>query len=338
MPLKLIPPGKRRGNRFYIARGRIFGKLYEYSTETTDKALAERRAHDLAADIIEGGPPPPPEAAVTFKTAAEAYTAYRKPGWDEVRRINRLIAELGTRDITSITHADLVATASTLYPRHLASSLNRLVITPASAILHYAASNGWCSYLKIKRFKEAAPETRALRQTAAQKLIAAADGVPLAFLVFLFGQGLRVSDAIKLEWENLDLRQGLMRVRVAKTDRWRWKALHPDARAALAGLPAKPAERTGRVFPYANRWAAYRALKPAIAESGVKFTPHMARHSVGTWLGSNGVSLKTIMDILDHQDPKSSMRYQMTELPEQRAAFAAVGKFVGKAKKPKESA
>lgn len=336
MPLKLIPPGKRKGNRHYIIRGRVYGKLYEYSTDTTDKALAERRLLELNADFIESGPAPEPEKAVTFAAAAQAYTAFRSPSWDEIRRINRLTAELGARSVRDITQADLVAAAVNLYPEHVASSRNRLVITPCSAILHYAADNGWCPYLRIKRFKETEPETKALRQPAAERLIEAADGEPRAFLIFLFRQGLRVTDACRLEWERLDLRKGLMQVKVRKTDRWKWKALHPDARAALAALQGD--HRAGRVFTYPNRWAVYRALKPAIAKSGVKFTPHMARHSAGTWLGAQGVSLKTIMDILDHADPKSSMRYQMTELPEQRAAFAAVGNFVGKAKKPKKSA
>ena len=324
--LKLIAPGKRKGNRFIIARGRIGGRLYEFSTETTDPDAAERIAAEFTAERLKRRPDPETVKFRTFKDAADAYIAFRSPDIEQVRRINRLIATIGQKPLETITQIDLVTAADNLYPKHKASSRNRLVITPCSAILHYASLAGWCPYLRIKRFKEARPETRALRPPAAKALIRAATGTERALLVFLFYQGMRISDAIKVDWADVDLPKGQFKARIGKTDQWRWKALHPDARAALAGLD----HRTGAVFPYQNRWGVYRALKPAIAKTGVNFTPHMARHSLGTWLAGAGVSLKTRMDMLDHADPKSTIRYDMSQIPEQRAALAGLGRLRGK--------
>jgi integrase len=338
MPLKLIAPGKRRGNRFWIARGRVRGELVEVSTRTADKETAERIAAELTAKLLESRP-----AAVaitdepkTFRLAAGAYCDFRSPPHREIQNINRLIKVIGHRLCVELTQADLVSAARQLYPGAKASSRNRSVITPASYVLHYAAANKWCAEWRIKRFKEAKPETRALRQPDVDRLKEAAwhrcSSHVTTLLDFLFGQGPRITDAIGLTWERLDLTEGMYLARIGKTDEWRWKALHPDVAASLACLPG---ERTGSVFPWKNRWAFYKALRPALEASGVKFTPHMARHTLGFLLG--GASLKTRMDILDHADPKSSMRYDMSQIDEQRAALHVVGKNTAPTKKTNEN-
>jgi integrase len=329
--LKLIPPGRRKDNRFYIARGTIDGQPVEFSTRETDKGRAEAAAARLLPTFLNRRVTAEPQEVKTFRQAAEAYTAWRTPGWDEIRRINRLIADLGDRDIRTMTSSDLIGAAGRICPDHKASSRNRLVITPASAILHYAAEQGWCPWVRCRRFKEAKPETRAIRADAARKLVRSAKGIERAFLIFLFGQGMRVSDAIAVSWERINLRDGLIQVKIAKTDQWRWKAMDPDARAALASLPLPKGERkrSGPVFPWKNRWAVYRALAAAVEASGIAFTPHMARHSLGTWLAAAGVSLKTRMDIMDHADPKSNVRYEMSQIPEQQAALQARADLAG---------
>lgn len=61
---------------------------------------------------------------------------------------------------------------------------------------------------------------------------------------------------------------------------------------------------------------------------GLAFTPHMARHSLGTWLNAQGAGLKTIMAALGHADPKSSMRYQTADVEIVRQAGAKVGRLI----------
>jgi len=326
MPLELIPPGKRKGNRFYIARGTIAGRQYEVSTKTTDKDAAEFFAAQFTTGILKGGADEAPEQqplepARTFKEAAGRYLEGKK---GETDRLRPVIREIGHLALAEVTQAHIVTTANRLCPGQTNSSKNRKAVTPISSVMHYAADNGWVAWLRIRRFKEDAPETRALRKEPAEALIEASDGIVRALLLFLFGQGMRISDVIALTWERLDLQQGLIYVKVGKSNKWLWKALQADVRAALAGLPG---EREGQVFPWKNRWAVYRDLKPVQEEAGVTFTPHMARHSLGTWLQMGGASLKTTMDIMNHSDPKSSMRYQMSELPEQREAFKSIGEL-----------
>lgn len=328
--LKLIPPGKRKGNQFWVARGRVLGKDVEFSTRERDKVRAEIRAGEVIAELLAGRAATDPDK-VTFRHAAEAYTAWRKPSWRDVGQINKLVAKIGHLPLDSIRGADLVALANELYPTHKESSKNKLVITPCAAILHYAAEQEWCAYRKIKKFREPEAETRAVRYDDAAKLVAAAPAgsYERALLVFLFRQGMRITDAISVVWEKINLQAATLDVRIGKTDRYREKVLHPDVVAAFAALPVG-AGRVGKVFPYANRWAVYRALTPLAIGCGVTFTPHMARHSLGKWMNAAGAGQRTIMDALDHKDPKSSIRYQSTDAEVQRMAQAKMPALPGR--------
>ena len=49
-------------------------------------------------------------------------------------------------------------------------------------------------------------------------------------------------------------------------------------------------------------------------------TPHMARHSMATWMAAAGVNLRTIMAAGGWQDVKSVVRYAASDVDEVRAA------------------
>jgi hypothetical protein len=78
MPLKLIPPGTRKGNKFYLILGMEAGTQYEVSSRTADKKLAQRGLVELREKILAAVPPA--GRRITFAQAAELYKAYRKPG------------------------------------------------------------------------------------------------------------------------------------------------------------------------------------------------------------------------------------------------------------------
>jgi integrase len=64
---------------------------------------------------------------------------------------------------------------------------------------------------------------------------------------------------------------------------------------------------------------------PDGAEAWHRVYPHMARHSLGTWLNASGAGLKTIMAALGHKDAKSSIRYQAADIEVVRAASEQLG-------------
>lgn len=326
MSLKLVAPGKRKNNKFYLALGKINGRYYEVSTRTRDKIAAERFKAEAESRIRAAGPV---LGALTFADAIDRYIAFRNPSKDDLRRLNAIKSAIGERPVVEIRQDDLVEAANKLCAGYEASSKNRNVIVPGASVLHYAAENEWCAYRRIPKYREPRPATRAVKENDAAKLLRAATGKPRLLLLWLFFQGNRISEALSVEGKNLDLKRGTGKVWIGKTQRWREFVL--DSRVA-AELREQGMD-DGRIFPWPNRWAAYRALQPAKDKAGVRFTPHMARHSLGTWLASSGASLRTIQEALGHADMKSSARYQAPEVKAIRSSLGRVGKKVGMKKK-----
>lgn len=326
MPLYLVPPGKRKGNRYYIVRGEISGRSVEVSAKTTDKAAAERFKAGLELRLLESRLPEPGED-VTFARAADLYIAYRGPGKPDLKRIARLKAALGPKSIGKLRHADLVDAANLLYPKGAPATKNREALRPAATILHYAASNNLCGWLRVALFKEPRPKTRATTQDVARALINNAEGKKRLLLLWLFRQGPRISDALKIQGAQINLSRRVVTFHIGKGDEPDTEEpLHDEVWELLANDPPGP----GPIFPWRTRFGVYKWLRPYCRALNVKFTPHMARHSLGKWLNEEGASLRTIMDTLHHKDVKSSARYQSTDIEVIRQTGRRLGKLVGK--------
>lgn len=335
MPLTLIPPGqrikirkgKRVANRFILARGRVGGQDIEVSTRTTDPVAAERFAAELVVKLLDSRTAGPGED-VTFSYAATAYTAFRNPGRDDMRRIGRLKRSIGDKRLSELTPHSFIEQANLLYPAAKASSRNRNVITPARFIMHYAAENKWCGYLRIKGFREAKPVTRAVDEATAELLVQNARADLRLLLLVLFQQGFRITDTLRITWKDgIDLTRRVFKLKIGKKDEWREFPIDDEVFLELANVPERL--RTGRLFIWRSRWRVYDALEPLCTRLGIKFTPHMARHSLGTWLNEGGEGLRTIMASLGHDDEKSSLRYQSGDIRIVRAAQQRSGKRLG---------
>lgn len=334
MPLHLVPPGKRKDNRFYLVRGTVSGRDIEVSAKTADLKAARKFARDFEAALAQDRLPRPGEA-VTFKTAAALYAEAREIDLGDnrhpdARRLNRLVAVIGGKLVGDIRHADLVAAAAQLHPNKAPATKNREIMRPAAAVLHYAAENDFCPWLRIKLFREPRPKTRAVSEdTAALVVQAAPDGARRLFLLWSFHLGTRISDTLAVEWPNIDLSRQTVRMRIGKRNGlWTEKPLHPEIFEALAAIPEDG--RGLHVFPWRTKSGVYRWLRPLVGGIGIAFTPHMARHSLGTWLNAKGEGLRTIMGALDHADPKSSIRYQAADVEIVRAATQKLGDLAGR--------
>lgn len=312
MPLKLFAPGTRKGNRFWIARGRIAGQRVEISTRELDKGNAERVAARFVLELLERGQRGP-DRARTFAEAVEAYVSFRRPELRDEQRLAALCQHIGALEVGQVTQAELVHAVQACWPGQTPASWNRNGIAPAAAVLHYAASNKWCGYMRVARFREPPPVARALSEDDCRRLVAAAAaGAERRLVLLLFGLAQRITDTCRLDWSQVDLESGVAHVAVSKVGRVLTLPLPPALAAELARVA--PAQRRGPVLPYGNRWAAYEACAAIGARAGVRWTPHQARHAVGTALARQGASLRAIMATLGHANVKSSIRYQAADL------------------------
>jgi integrase len=327
MPLKLIPPGARRGNPFYLVRGSIGGREFEVSAKTANEAAARKFARDFIQAIAENRLPGPGEA-LSFARAIELYIDYRDPSRADRLRLAKLAIVLGRRMVADLRQVDLVEAANIIAAEKAPATKNREVMRPAAAVLHYAATNRFCQWQRIALFREARPRTRAVSLDVASMLVEAAPHGPRRlFLLWSFRQGTRISDTLRVEWAHLDLPRQSVRMKIGKTDRWTDFPLHPELFEALAAIPET--ERHGRLFPWHQKTGVYRWLRPMTRRLSIVFTPHMARHSLGTWLNESGAGLRTIMAALGHSDAKSSIRYQDADVEIVRAATQKLGHLSG---------
>jgi integrase len=332
--LALVEPGARKGNRNYIFRGRVAGKVREIATDfgpgTPTRVLREAAAKAERAIFaeLEAGRVPRPGEATTFSQATVQYLAWRDPETKMLRQrqwIDKLLPALGDRLLADITAADIVTLARDLYPDSKPQSLNSCVIIPAAAVIHFAARNNWCAHIQIPQFKFPRPRARDVSDQVAEALINNLPAGPKRLLLlWLFRQGDRVSDPLGVTWDNIDLRRQVVKIWIEKQDEEIIRPLHPDVFEALAAVPE--AERGEYLFPWRQRRSVYSWLNPYTKGLGVSFTPHQARHTVGRQLNSGGVPLRTAMQVLGHKDPRSTLRYQKVDEAAVRSAFASVGK------------
>lgn len=328
MPLKLIPPGQRRGNPFYLLRGSVDSRELEVSTKTADAKAARRFKAQLERALAQDRLPGPGET-LSFARAAELYIDWRDPSHADRRRLARLGAVIGRRMVADIRQVDLVEAANLIAPDKSPATKNREVMRPAATVLHYAATNGFCQWLRIALFREPRPKTRAVSLEIAATLVQAApEGPRRLFMLWSFRQGTRISDTLRVEWSQIDLPRQTVRLKIGKIDRWAEYPLHPEVFEVLAALPA--GERRGRLFPWGQKTGVYTWLRPLTRQLGIEFTPHMARHSLGTWLNESGAGLRTIMAALGHADAKSSIRYQDADVEIVRAATQKLGDLSGR--------
>lgn len=324
MPLKLVQ--RHRGQVWYI-RGSVRGIRVDESTRTSERAVAEdiliKRAAQLLEQSIHGD--------AVSRTFAEAALSYMEAG-GERGRLAPLLKLLGKRPVGSIGQAEIDDAAKALYPHASPATRNRKVYTPMSAVLHHAARKKWCAKPVIARPKQPPGRVRWITYEEAERLIGAAAPHLRPLVVFLLSTGARLSEALYLEWRDVDLSAGHVVFRPTdhrgiKTDEARGVPLPPRAVAELANLPwdrkgmvfRRPAgkiRKTGRIWlPYESRdGKGGGQLKTAwngmLKRAGIAdFTPHDCRHTWATWHYRANRDVQALMALGGWKTPAMVFRY-----------------------------
>lgn len=326
MPYKLLPPGKR-GPCWYV-RGTDADGPFEYSTGKDLRRDAQRWVEEIFLPARARRRVPGAGETVGFATAARHYLAATpRLSIADVRLVNAVAAELSEQDCRTIVQATLVAAAIALFPDGTDTTRNRKVITPAAAVLHFAANQQWCEWKRIRKFRESRISSREPATDATMAAIfahledppeelapqwkAAGRGDPnLAhkqlLVAMLYELGLRITDYLRIDWTRIDLQAATLTVRLAKTDQWATLRLSPSIVVMLANLPKKE----GRLFPWANRVSVYKWLQRACKRAKVHYTPHLSRHAIATAAGLQRIPDGEAAKLGAWADPRSLHRYQ----------------------------
>ncbi|MBS1371530.1 MAG: tyrosine-type recombinase/integrase [Lentisphaeria bacterium] len=142
-----------------------------------------------------------------------------------------------------------------------------------------------------------------------------------ALVEAIYSGGLRISEAIGLNHEDLDLLSGVAKVR-GKGKKERFAMMGSYASAALKEYFALCRERGWGTKPenpvFLNRFGErltarsfQRNLKSYLIEGGLPpdFTPHKLRHSFATHLLDNGADLRSVQELLGHENLSTTQIY-----------------------------
>jgi site-specific recombinase XerD len=140
----------------------------------------------------------------------------------------------------------------------------------------------------------------------------------LLLALFAYG-GLRRSELLGLDWDDVDLERRLIRVRVAKGGRQRVLPIHPGLVPLLLEYRATrtPADHPAlfvgvlgnRLSPTILSTTFRRYTDAAGVAKRKRVTPHTLRHVFATELLSAGANLRQIQELLGHRHLDSTQRY-----------------------------
>jgi site-specific recombinase XerD len=195
--------------------------------------------------------------------------------------------------------------------------------------------------LRTPRKREALPDV--LDQRELQRLLGAVDRADVwerehpgkrerdRLMLALFAYaGLRRSELLGIDWDDVDLGRRLIRVRVAKGGRQRVVPIHPglvplfleyldtrlplDDRALFVGVQGRRLSQTILTQTF------LRYARAAGVNTRKRITPHTLRHVFASELLHAGANLRQIQELLGHKHLDSTQRYTRVTAHELRGA------------------
>ncbi len=297
-------------------RGTVRGACVYETAGTADPAKAEeyraRREAQLWDRTVIGE-----RGSHSFGEAALIYLQTRQPGPSFRVTLKRLVDQFEHWPVDKIDQNTLDNYIAAHHAKSAPGTVIRAVITPVTAVLRVAAKRGWCDQPAFERPKVPMHATRWLSHDEAGHLIAACAPHLKPLVVFLLHTGARLSEALRLDWSNVDLKARRVVFMNTKNGEHRGVPLNNDVFLALANLP----HREGHVFltpagrPYYDSGGLggspiKRAFKTACKRAGLEnVRVHDLRHTFASWLVMSGVPLRTVAELLGHKTLAMVFRY-----------------------------
>lgn len=150
----------------------------------------------------------------------------------------------------------------------------------------------------------------------------------VAILELFYATGLRVSELASIDITALDLKQGSVRV-IGKGNKEREVMIGKRAKEALhTWLSLRDADNTAALFinqqgKRRSRNSLYALLRKTgqAFDANLKLHPHRLRHSFGSHLLQSGADLRSVQELLGHQDIASTQIYTQLDFQHLAAVY-----------------
>lgn len=307
MPLKLVPPRAGKSS-YWTVRGTYLRVYVDRSTKATDRATAAK-VLKLWKDEIERSAFVQ-QGELTFLDAAVNYMAQT----GNERFVQPVIEHFGRTPLSKVDQQAIDQAAVKLYPEGSAQTRNRQVHTVVSAILKHAGIDG-----KLKRpiGWRGSNRTDWLKPDQAFRVFKAARTVDQEFEIFLVTlcyTGMRLTEALTMMVDQVELNESFAYVTESKNDDPRGVYLPPRVVVALRRHPRGMNRRGEKVFRFTKCGRLYTLLRRVKEAAGpdVSFlTFHTFCHTYATWMRRyGGLDTTGLIATGRWRDPDSVRRYE----------------------------
>lgn len=284
--------------------------------------------------------------AVERGLAANTLASYR-------RDLRRYLGHLAARDVTEperVGEGDVSAFLVRLregddeHPPLAANSAARAVVA-VRGFHRFLLREGLTSQDPARGVRPPSPPKRLPKAISVEEVEAllagaGADETPRALrdralLELLYGSGARISEAVGLDVDELDLESGTVRL-LGKGSKERVVPVGSYARAAVSaylvrGRPALAASGSGSPALFLNarggrlsRQSAWTVLRAAAQRAGVRkeISPHTLRHSFATHLLDGGADVRVVQELLGHASVTTTQVYTLVTVDRLREVYA----------------
>ncbi|MHB1697530.1 MAG: tyrosine-type recombinase/integrase [bacterium] len=324
---------KRKNSKFYQYDVMVDGVRYRGSCQTDDKALAEKVASTIRADIIRQKHDLPTAVKYNDKIFSEAWEEYIKSQavskkTIEIRIVaaNHFLPVFADKSIKNIT-ADTIETYQLNRKLEIISAAKnrskreqeisfRLVNIEISTLYNFFAFCIKKNYLDknpatgIKKLNELS-RLKTLSDEDINKLISGATNKLTRDLIsFLVYSGCRKGEALNLKWENVDLKNGVIAIKGTKTKYDRHIPISRLLKEFLSGI--EKIDDCEYVFNDNGKKLGdfKRSFHTACRNAGFKdLHIHDLRHVFASKMVMGGTSLYITGELLGHKTPQMTMRY-----------------------------
>lgn len=233
-----------------------------------------------------------------------------------------------SRRASSVDNEAVLELVRQLKARGLSPATVNRHLSTLSVMLRLGQDLGEVKSLPRMRYqKEAEHRTRVLTYDEEHLLFSCLPSVRVRCLcIVLVETGLRLGEALKLDWE--DLRNNELSVTQTKTGKPRLVPLTQHARAALDDC-----DDVGGPFLSLTASRVHHAWNAAKLSAGFhndpELVPHALRHTYASRLVQAGVDLVTVKTLLGHSNLQQTMRYAHMSPGQATGAAKALEKLRG---------